>query len=260
MNNKAGPRCQNMDNKIPKNINELKIPQLKKLAQQILEKEEDKKEIKKIALDLINQGGWGKTYIGTYLLFSIKDTVERNEFKQVIYKLANDKRWDVRETAAGLLKQFFLLDFDYFFRIMIEMVRHKNPNIRRAAVVGSMQTKLTIEQAKQIAKRIYEPLMSDDDVYVRKNLGPFAIGDFLLRLYPDLTCEFFDEWIKAKHSRVIWNILNAFQLSRLKSGKYGSRLKEAKKYLKTAEKIKDKTVEQAVKSLKRRIKKLDVPA
>jgi 3-methyladenine DNA glycosylase AlkC len=242
--------------KIPKNIDNLKIPQLKKLVQQILKKEKNKKEIKKLGICLVNQGGWGKTFVGVHLLAAVKDVVKKNEFKKVIYKLADDERWDVRETAASLIKQLLLLDFDYYFEIMKEMVKHKNANIRRAAVVGSMQTKLIKSQARQIAKHIYEPLMADDDVYVRKNLGPFAIGDFLLRLYPDLTVEFFDKWLKTKHPRIIWNVLNAFQLSRLKNGKYGSRLKEAKKYLKIAEKIEDKTVERAVKSLKRKIEKI----
>jgi 3-methyladenine DNA glycosylase AlkD len=47
-------------------------------------------------------------------------------------------------------------------------------------------------------------------VYVRKNLGPFAIGDGLLRCYPDLTLEHLARWAGSDDARVRWNVAMAF--------------------------------------------------
>jgi len=130
------------------------------------------------------------------------------------------------------------------------MVKDKNPNIRRLAAVGSMQSKLGEARFKKVADEIYGPLMNDDNVYVRKNLGPFAVSQFL-RLYPEAAIRFFDEQIKTLKPRVIWNILNAFQPARLRANQ--SLIKEAQRYLKTVEASKDKIILAAVKSLEKRL-------
>ena len=219
------------------------------------EKSPYRTEIKKLGLDLIQQGGWGRTYVGSHLLREIGEIVSRKELVEVVYRLANDSSWEIRETAAGLLKHLLLKDFDYYLGVMKKMVKDKNPNIRRAAVVGSMQTKLSDEQTEKVALFVYTPLITDENEYVRKNLGPFALDNFL-RLHPPIAFKFFDRWVKSREPRAIWNVLNAFSISRLKSKKYGAWVKEAKNYLKIAESFDNKTVQTAVKSLRRRLEKI----
>jgi hypothetical protein len=238
-------------------LNSLKVPELRRAVRDILKENRDSKEgVRKLAFSLIKRGSWGNTYVGAHLLTEVSDLVTKQEFEQVVYRLANDPSWEVRENAAGLLKRLLLIDFDLYLEIMRRMVKSENPNIRRAAVVGSMQTKLNRTQIEKVAYHVYEPLLRDNDVYVRKNLGPFALNEILLRLHPDLATKYFDRWIKTKHPRVVWNILNAFQLSRLKKRKHGSHLKEARRYLRLAENLEDKTAQSAVKSLRRRIERV----
>ncbi len=55
-----------------------------------------------------------------------------------------------------------------------------------------------------------EPLLSDKTVYVRKNLGSYAIGDGLLRCYPTITIKHLHRWADSKDESVLWNVAMAF--------------------------------------------------
>lgn len=57
---------------------------------------------------------------------------------------------------------------------------------------------------------LVEPLLSDRTLYVRKNLGPFAIGDGLLRCYPTATLKYLRKWAGRKDAGTRWNVAMAF--------------------------------------------------
>ncbi len=57
---------------------------------------------------------------------------------------------------------------------------------------------------------LLDPLLGDRSTYVGKNLGPFAIGDGLLRCYPDLTLQRLEVWAKRSDEGTRWNVAMAF--------------------------------------------------
>ena len=234
----------------------LSVPQTRRLAKRIVkENKESPEKIKNLALLLLKKNNASSKRLGVNLLLSLPN-VSFEEYKKVVFALADDSDWEIKEEAAMAIRHLLLHDFKKWLLVLKEMVKSKSANLRRAAVVGSMQTKLKEDQVRKIAFYIYQPLLTDENEYVRKNLGPFALSDFFLRVYPKLALRFFDKWIKTGHLRVIWNILNAFQISRLKKGYWDSHFQSAQKYLKMVEKDQEKTVQQAVKSLKRRMEKV----
>lgn len=223
------------------------------MARQILAKEKNEKKIKEKALALIEKGGWDNSCLGAMLLRHSGKSTSNSEFSAVVCKMADSELWYVRETAASLLKDLLLNDFDYFFGLLKKMVKDKNPNIRRAAVVGSMQSKLSEKQAVKVAQLIYRPLLNDENVYVRKNLGSFAVSQFL-RLYPKAGLAFFDREMKKMRPWPVWNILNAFQSARLRANR--SLIIEAKKYLGMTAGSQDKNIRGAAVALERRLNAL----
>jgi len=235
-------------------FNRKKVPEMVKISRQIIKKHKgDKKAFKALGLKYAEKGGWEGAFLAGRLLFFTKDIISNNEFEKAIYKLGDDKSWEAREAAAGLTKELLPIDFDYFLNVLKKMVKDKNPNIRRLAVVGSMQSKLSEKQATKVAQLIYRPLLNDENVYLRKNLGPFAVSQFLW-LYPRAALAFFDNEMKTLKPRPVWNILNAFQTARLRANK--DLITEAKKYLKAVADCQDKTIIAAATSLKRRLDSL----
>ena len=60
------------------------------------------------------------------------------------------------------------------------------------------------------------PLLEDDDPYVRKNLGAFAIGDSLMKEQPALVAEWLGR--ASSHARAQWNV--AMALSSAEAAKH----------------------------------------
>jgi hypothetical protein len=57
---------------------------------------------------------------------------------------------------------------------------------------------------------LLEPLLRAEEPYVRRNLGPFAIGDALLRVDPRTTLRRLRAWSKERDAMVRWNVAMAF--------------------------------------------------
>src|SRR5439155_602413 len=57
---------------------------------------------------------------------------------------------------------------------------------------------------------LLEPALKDENEYVRKNLGPFTIGDQFLRSYPDATLARLRKWMEDPDENVRWNVAMAF--------------------------------------------------
>jgi 3-methyladenine DNA glycosylase AlkC len=133
------------------------------------------------------------------------------EVLEILARIADDPNWEVRESAAHVFLQLLKVDCNAAFSLLNEWVKHPSENIRRA-------TAITI---KKIGKEcrpewgaplldLIEPLLSDRSRYVCKNLGPFAIGDGLLRYYPQLTLERLQHWSTWEDEQVRWNVAMVF--------------------------------------------------
>jgi HEAT repeat protein len=131
--------------------------------------------------------------------------------QELMVRIAEDAHWEVREEINAVVLPLLQARFDEVVALLGQWTKHPSENVRRAVV-------LTVKKAGKERRPdwgaplldLLEPLLSDRSVYVRKNLGPFAIGDGLLRYYPDLTLERLARWVEAQDEQVRWNVAMAF--------------------------------------------------
>ncbi len=123
------------------------------------------------------------------------------ELLQRIRAMADDPDWMVRESAASEIKRINDKQFAAYLPVWRQWVHDPSPNIRRAVEVGLLR----IPKAHYAeALELLIPLLSDDNPYVRKNCGPFALSAVACR-NPEDAFGRFDELIKSKDQNVLWN-------------------------------------------------------
>jgi len=119
-----------------------------------------------------------------------------------IKELANSSDWRVREDAAAEIKKINDKSFVEYLPVWQRWAKDPNPNIRRTAEVGLLRIKA--EFVLQ-ALDLLELLLFDDNVYVRKNCGPFALSAVG---YKDPVSAFkkLKSWIEIDDRYVRWNV------------------------------------------------------
>jgi len=129
----------------------------------------------------------------------------------VMVALGDNSDWIVRETAAALAGDLLAKRFDSFYPTALAWTGSESENVRRMAALAVMYASRKRKEAW--ASRILdvlERLLPDPAVYVRKNLGPFAIGSALLMRHPAQTLERLRRWALSPDERVLWNVAMAF--------------------------------------------------
>ncbi len=133
------------------------------------------------------------------------------EVKRLLLTLGNDSNWETREAASDAFASVLLKNFDKVYVQFQEWAKHDSENIRRAVALAAKKVaKSRKTEYGEPLLRLIEPLLADRSVYVRKNLGPFAIGDGLLRAYPKLTLKYIEKWSKSQDEQVLWNVAMVF--------------------------------------------------
>ncbi len=127
----------------------------------------------------------------------------------ILQVCAEDENWEVRETAAGVLSRLLVRQPDAFLVVLRAWARSKSANRRRAAVVAVKLSARVIPERAEALLDLLEPLASDSDEYVRRNLGPFALGDGLLCAAPQVTLKRLARWAKASDEWTRWNVASA---------------------------------------------------
>ncbi len=223
-------------------VDHVKTADIRRKAKEIAK---DKDALKK-ALKLLGSQAKQEIRLGANVL--LLDTGVRVEHLEKAIKLLSEHDdWELREEAAMMFRTLIKRNFEHWFKVMKDFVNSDSVNLKRAAVVGAM-TKLPIEQTKKIIEYVFQPNLPYNHVYMKKNLGPFAIGSHLLKNEPDLTFRYLNKWIKNKNQHVRWNVLMAFSQSQGKKYK-----KEALRYVQLVEKDLNPVVQRAVKAIKRRL-------
>ena len=126
-------------------------------------------------------------------------------------QLAEDPHWEVREAAGGLLGSLLDRDFDRL-RQRLEVLRNsKSENLRRSVVLAVKYAarRDKPERVPELLALIH-PVLRDQEAYVRRNLGPYTIGDALLRVDPKETLRSLREWSRDRDPMVRWNVAMAF--------------------------------------------------
>jgi hypothetical protein len=139
------------------------------------------------------------------------------EVQLLLLRLADDENWTIREGAAGGFSQVLGDHFESVYPLFREWSRHPSENVRRAVVLAVMPV---VRDGKKGAERVkpcldlLEPLLADPSQYVRKNLGPFAIGAAILNHYPDLTFATLERWRERyADENTRWNLAMAVSAS-----------------------------------------------
>jgi HEAT repeat protein len=125
--------------------------------------------------------------------------------------LADDPHWEVREAAGGLLGTLLDRDFARIRGRLEELRSSRSENLRRS-VVMAVKHAARRDKPERVPHllSLLQPLLRDEEPYVRRNLGPFAIGDGLLRVDPKETLKFLREWSRDRDQIVRWNVAMAF--------------------------------------------------
>ena len=137
--------------------------------------------------------------------------------------LAQDDEWEVREWAAGIFGTALDRDFEAEYAAMLELTAHASDRVRRAVVLAAMQAagaKRPERAAPLLA--LLEPLLPDAAECVRKNLGPFAIGDKMLGQYPETTLGRLEAWAAREDVWTRWNV--AMAATSANAGRHSRRL------------------------------------
>lgn len=126
-------------------------------------------------------------------------------------RLARDDDKEVRDTAAGLFARLLTESFADGLPIAREWATGPESRLRRAAVVAAKYAARTRkpEWAEPLLDLV-ELALRDPDEYVRKSLGPSALGDQFVRSYPDATLARLRRWMQDEDQNVRWNVAMTF--------------------------------------------------
>jgi hypothetical protein len=126
----------------------------------------------------------------------------RKDVERITLNLARDEDTEVRQYAAGTMARIVRANFRCRFRYLQKWSRHTDPSVRRQVIIATVGVADPEhpERAKQLLD-LLEPHLTDRDPYVRRNLGPFALGQGLLRVYPEETLERFQRWLPSEDSQ-----------------------------------------------------------
>ena len=149
----------------------------------------------------------GAQQIGLVLLGPLYER-NRADVKEIVLQLVDSENWEVREWAASALRRIIVEEFSAIFPTLKEWAGHESPNVRRAvAVASAWAAKDLTEERCRLLLDILAPLMEDDDSYVRKNMGAYAIGDSFLKAQPKLVAEWLG--LASANERAQWNVAMA---------------------------------------------------
>lgn len=174
------------------------------------------------------------------------------ELARMAFRLARDDDWSVRETAAVLLGRILTEAFDEVLPIAREWIAGPDARVHRAVVVAAKYAART--RTKEWAEPLLdliEPALRDGDEYVRKSLGPFALGDQFVRSYPEQTLARLRKWMADESENVRWNVAMTF--SAASGARLAQRAPDVLEFLASDERP---LVRGAVRSAQRRVRTL----
>lgn len=165
------------------------------------------------------------------------------EVEKGILAAAEDEDWIVREYAAGACARLLGRDFTHFSRVFEKWAKKGSVNAKRAVALAVKYDARSGKEARlPTYLRLIEPLIGEEAEYIRKNLGPFAIGDGLLSRFPEAILRACARWSKSENENARWNAAMVFTAAAARKLK-----KEGKKILASLEKDPSPFVARAAK-------------
>jgi 3-methyladenine DNA glycosylase AlkD len=129
-----------------------------------------------------------------------------------LLRLADDEDWWVRESAHGTMGSLLVAHFDDLYQTFQTWTEHPSASVRRGVAIAVRQASNERKEAwAEALLDLVELLLTDREQYVRKNLGPYAVGDGLLRCHPQPTLARLRRWADDSREEVRWNVAMAFR-------------------------------------------------
>jgi hypothetical protein len=133
------------------------------------------------------------------------------DVETLMIALADDAHWEVRLWAGSLFERLLAAYFDALYPKYERWRAHASPFVRVAIATSVMakEQRGHGERAERLLDLI-EPLLGDEAHEVARNLGPFAVGAGLLRLFPKETLRRVRRWARSDDEQVRWNVAMVF--------------------------------------------------
>lgn len=158
---------------------------------------------------LLKRAEYTARNIGAHLIAS--GWPGNKDVEKLMKAAANDEDWIVREYAAGTFANLLEKDFSHFSKLYLKWIQSESVNVKRAvALAVKYQSKSAEPKRWKTYFDLINPLMSEEAEYIRKNLGPFAIGDGLLSRYPTQVLSACKKWSQSKSENTRWNTAMIF--------------------------------------------------
>jgi hypothetical protein len=145
------------------------------------------------------------------LILPLDSKENRNEIFDILIKYADHNNWEIREYAGERIGEFLRYNFRDYKKELIRLRDSDSENIRRAVVIGlkylGKYRELSLSQDILEILALY---MDDESKYVKKNLGPFAIGDAMINYDSIRTLDFLKRHADSDNPNVKWNVASAF--------------------------------------------------
>lgn len=163
-----------------------------------------------IACDLCHSGNHTGEEIGVMLLPATY-TVDPQAVRQMLEVLVDSSHWEVREWAASAAGQILFDHYDDFHVTLIRWLKDPSANLRRGAIVAIKvgSSKLPSAHVAYLLD-VLQPLLADRDPYVKKNLGPYVLGDGLIKSHPELVLSRLKAWVELPDETARWNVAMVF--------------------------------------------------
>jgi len=137
--------------------------------------------------------------------------VKRKKGLTVLPQLIESADWTIRDAACEVAGRLLREDFSRTLGELELWRTRGSTNLYRAIIIASIRAAdpLHLERAEPLLK-LLEPLLTETEPLVRRNLGPSAIGVHLLAYYPSQTFEYLAKWSTSNDPQTLWNVAMAF--------------------------------------------------
>jgi hypothetical protein len=134
------------------------------------------------------------------------------EVLALVLHLAEDQSWGLREDVTWAVRDLFDLDFDAMCAVAADVCASGSDRAARAVAVGlARHCRQRLPEEAEPALQVMNSLAVRSDRYLRRNLGPFAVGDYLLCYYPAQTLRLVvQRWAGCSEQWVRWNAAMCF--------------------------------------------------
>lgn len=183
------------------------------------------------------------------ILLAERFAQDPDQVSRALRELAGRDHWEVREWAASGCGLALQQHFAAFYPALQGWAKAPDANLRRAVALAAMYGSRGLPESRaDPLLDLVEPLLPDREPYVRKNLGPFALGDGLLPRYPRHTLARLEHWAGSPDEMVCWNVAMVFTAAAAR--KYAA---DGLRILTKLEPDPRPTVKRAVQSAMRRL-------